>query len=54
MKLFLMTMCVFLLAFVGLASGTLLRRPGIRRTCGRSGAVCRCEPHKAKTACDCG
>ncbi len=46
MKLMLLTLIAFLLAFAGLAAGLLLRGRGLRSSCGsaKSGPQdCRCE-----------
>lgn len=51
--MFLWTLGLFLLAFAGLATGVLLRRPGLRRTCSTTGEVCSCPEKLAQKACDC-
>lgn len=53
MKLLLLTILAFLLAFTGLALGVIVGRPGLRRSCGRTGAACRCDNHKPQPDCDC-
>jgi hypothetical protein len=53
MKLLLLTTLVFLLAFAALALGVIVGRPGLRRTCGRTGEACRCEKPKPQPECDC-
>jgi len=53
MKVFLLVFLFFLLAFAGLAVNLFFRRPGLRRTCGRDGAACRCEGDRVPEDCDC-
>jgi hypothetical protein len=46
MKLFLLVLILFLLAFAGLAAGLILRRRGLRGACGSAKTSthdCRCE-----------
>jgi len=45
MKLFLLALIFFLLAFAGLAAGLLMRRRGLRGACNSAKASqdCRCE-----------
>ena len=52
MKLFLLVLVLFLLAFAGLAIGLIIRNKGLRGGCGHAPAAdheCRCEAELDKS-----